>query len=55
MIDQIVTEKELKKENLASAVTKVWQTDAKNEQKIKKLKNEYLAKDFCPYTEWRNS
>ena len=43
MIDQIVTEKESPQaygppiiENLASVVTKVWQTDAKNEQKIKK-------------------
>ena len=47
IIDQIFTEKESLQvygpsilENLASAVTKVWQTEARNEQKIKKLKND---------------
>ena len=46
IIGQIVTEKESPQEyappileNLASAVTKFWQTEARNEQKIKKLKN----------------
>ena len=55
IIDQIVTEKESPKaygppilENLASALTKFWQTDARNEQKIKKLKNEYLVASNCP-------
>ena len=55
MIDQIVTEKESPQaygppilENLASAVTKFWQTEARNEQKIKKLKNEYLVASNCP-------
>ena len=44
--DQIVTEKESPQaygpavlENLASAMTKFWQTEARNEQKMKKLKN----------------
>ena len=53
--DQIVTEKESPQaygppilENLASAVTKFWQTEARNEQKIKKLKNEYLVASNCP-------
>ena len=48
--DQIVTEKKSPQaygppilENLASAVAKFWQTEARNEQKIKKLKNEYLV------------
>ena len=43
IIDQIVTEKESPQaygppilENLASAVTKFWQTEARNEQKLKK-------------------
>ena len=42
IIDQIVTEKILTQpygppilENLASAMTKFWQTEARNEQKIK--------------------
>ena len=55
IIDQIVTEKESPQaygppilENLASAVTKFWQTEARNEQKIKKLKNEYLVASNCP-------
>ena len=55
IIDQIFTEKESLQaygppilENLASAVTKVWQTEARNEQKIKKLKNEYLVASNCP-------
>ena len=54
IIDQIVTEKESPQaygppilENLASAVTKFWQTEARNEQKIKKLKNEYLVVSNC--------
>ena len=54
IIDQIVTEKESPQtygppilENLASAVTKFWQTEARNEQKIKKLKNEYLVASNC--------
>ena len=49
IIDQIVTEKKSPQaygppilENLASAVTKFWQTEAGNEQKIKKMKTEYL-------------
>ena len=55
IMDQIVTEKESPQaygppilENLASAVTKFWQTEARNEQKIKKLKNEYLVASNCP-------
>ena len=55
IIDQIVTEKESPQaygppilENLASAVTTFWQTEARNEQKIKKLKNEYLVTSNCP-------
>ena len=55
IIDQIVTEKESPQaygppilENLASAVTKFWQTEARNEQKIKKLKNECLVASNCP-------
>ena len=53
--DQIVTEKKSPQaygppilENLASAVTKFWQTEARNEQKIKKLKIEYLVASNCP-------
>ena len=49
IIDQIVTEKESPQaygppilENLASTVTKFLQTDARNEQKIKKLKYKNL-------------
>ena len=43
-------------ENLASAVTKFWQTEARNEQKIKKLKNAYLVALSCPkfYVPTRN-
>ena len=55
LIEQIVTEKELTQaygsptlENLASAVTKLWQTEDRNEQKNKKLKNEYLVDLNCP-------
>ena len=55
IIDQIVTEKESPQayappmiENLASAVTKVWQTEVRNEQKIIKLKNKYLVASNCP-------
>ena len=55
IIDQIVTEKESPQaygppilENLASAVTKFWQSEARNEQKIKKLKTEYLVASNCP-------
>ena len=55
IIDQIVTEKEPHQayglpilENIASAVTKFWQSEARNEQKIKKLKNEYLVASNCP-------
>ena len=55
IIDQIVTEKESSQaygppilENLAFAVTKFWQTEARNEQKIKKLKNEYFVASNCP-------
>ena len=29
-------------------MTKFWQTEARNEQKIKKLKNEYLIASKCP-------
>ena len=54
IIEQIVTEKESPQaydspilENLASAVTKFLQTEARNEQKIKKLKNEYLVPSNC--------
>ena len=54
IIDQIVTEKESPQayglpilENLASAVIKFLQTEAKNEQKVKKLKNEYLVASNC--------
>ena len=54
IIDQIVTEKESTQaygppilENLASAVTKLWQNEARNEQKIKKLNNEYLVASNC--------
>ena len=46
IIDHIVTEKKSPQansspilENIASAVTKLWQTEANNEQKNKKLKN----------------
>ena len=55
IIDQIITKKESPQayglptlENLASAVTKFWQTEARNKQKIKKLKNEYLIASNCP-------
>ena len=55
IIDQIITEKESPQaygpwilENLASAVTEFWQTEARNEQKTKKLKNEYLVASNCP-------
>ena len=55
IIDQIVTEKESPQaygppilENLASAVTKFWETEARNEQKIKKLKNEFLVASNSP-------
>ena len=55
IIDQIVTEKESPQAygppilvNLASAVTEFWQTEARDEQKIKKLKNEYLVVSNCP-------
>ena len=55
IIDQIVTEKKSPQaygpptfENLASAVTKFRQTEARNKQKIKKLKNEYLVAPSCP-------
>ena len=63
IIDQIFTEKELPQaygpailKNLASAVTKFWQTEARNGQEIKKLKTECfcyfkLLKVLCPYTE----
>ena len=54
-IDQIATEKESPQAygppilgNLASAVTKFWQTEARNEQKTKKMKNEYLVALNCP-------
>ena len=54
IIDQIFREKESPRaygppilENLTSAVTKFWQTEARNEQKIKKLKNEYLVVSNC--------
>ena len=55
IINQIVMEKELVQacdpqilENLASAGTKFWQTEAKNKQKIKKLKNKYLVASNYP-------
>ena len=55
IIYHIVTEEESSQaygtpilENLASVVTKFWQTEARNEQKIKKLKNEYLVATNCP-------
>ena len=55
IIDQLVTEKGSpqaygppKLENVASAVTKFWQTETRNEQKIKKLKNEYLVASNWP-------
>ena len=55
IIDQIVTEKILTQpygppilENLASAMKKFWQTEARNEQKIKTLKNGYLVVSNCP-------
>ena len=55
IIDQIFAEKESPQaygppilEDLASAVTTFWQTEARNEQKIKKLKNEYLVASNCP-------
>ena len=35
-------------ENLACAVTKNWQTEARNDRKIKKLKNKYLVASNCP-------
>ena len=48
IIDQIVTEKELPQaygpailKNLASAVTKFWQTEARNGQEIKKLRTKF--------------
>ena len=54
-INQIVAENESPEaygvpvlENLNSAVTKFWKTEARNEQKIKKLKNEYLLAISCP-------
>ena len=55
IIDQSVTETESPKEhsspileNLACAVTKIWQIEARNDQKIKKLKNKYLVASNCP-------
>ena len=55
IIDQIVTKKESPQaygppilENLASSVTKFWQTEARNKQKIKKLKNKYLVASNYP-------
>ena len=55
IIDQIVTEKESPQtydppilENLASAVTKFWQTETRNKEKTKKLKNEYMVASNCP-------
>ena len=55
IIDQIVTEKKSPHaygppilENLASAVAKFWQGEARNEQKMKKMKNEYLVPSNCP-------
>ena len=55
IIDQIVTKKESPQEygppilkNLASTVTKCCQTEARNKQRIKKLKNEYLVASNCP-------
>ena len=55
IIHQIVTEKESPQaygppilENPASIVTKFWQTKARNEQQIKKLKNEYLVASNFP-------
>ena len=55
IINQIVMEKESVQaygpqilENLASAGIKFWQTEAKNKQKIKKLKNKYLVASNYP-------
>ena len=55
IIDQIATDKEPPQaygppilENLVSAVTRVCQTETRNEQKIKKLKTEYLVPSNCP-------
>ena len=64
IIDQIVTEKEPPQaygpwilENLASAVTRFWQTEARNEQKLKNWRmNIWLLRIAqSPYTEWRNN
>ena len=55
IIDQIVTDKESRQaygppilKNLASAVTKFWQTEARNEQKNKRLQNEHLIASNYP-------
>ena len=55
IIDQIVTDKESPQaygppilKNLASAVTKFGQTEARNEQKNKRLQNEYLIASNYP-------